>query len=108
MAASPSKLTVVYLQDVIQLSGRDLFDRCRCVSNRFNRMLNTTAEAHLPRRRFDVYIQCDYTDVSAVESNFLSFRSAFSRDTVSHNGVPKAVSCIRTRDCKQAGTNGTI
>lgn len=57
MATVPQSFASIYLQDIIQLTKRGLVDRCLGVSRRFNRMLSTTSEAHLPRRRLELDIQ---------------------------------------------------
>lgn len=63
MGTSPPRLQTVYLQDLFQFCKRDMIDRCHGVSRRFNHVFITTAEAHLPKRRFEMLIQ---TVVSSV------------------------------------------
>lgn len=55
MAIRP-RIRSIYLQDVFQFTRRDLVDRCHGVSRRFDRVLDITADAHLPRRRFEMLI----------------------------------------------------
>lgn len=56
MLATPNGISRAYLQDLFQLCKRDLVDRCHGVSRRFCHVLRSTAEAHLPRRRFEMHV----------------------------------------------------
>lgn len=50
------RLGSIYLRDVVQFSQRNQIEKCRVVSRHCNRVLSTTAEGRLPKRRFVMHV----------------------------------------------------